>query len=95
MKQVKKCFVESSYAAKSRRHRDFGHRHPGFMDKLLREQHPPCLCDGDRGRSEVLKEQASQLALAQAQASSHLLNTISFAIKGAFRDEGQGARNCV
>jgi hypothetical protein len=95
MKEIKKCFVESAQAAKPRRHRNLSHRHPRFMDKLFREQHSPCLSDGDRGRAEMLKEQPPQLAFPKAEALGQIFNAISFAIKGAFRDKSQRARNCI
>ena len=65
------------------------------MDQLLREKHAPCLCDGNRRGSEVLKKQASQLTFTQAKTFSQMFNSIPIAIKGTFGDKSESARDCI
>src|SRR6267378_7719 len=95
MEQPEKCLIESPQAAEARRHGHVSHRHPRLMDKLLREQYSPRLCHGNRRRSEMLKEEASQLAFAQAQASGQFFNAVSVAIESALGDQGQSAGNRI
>ena len=95
MKQIAKCLVESPQATESSRHRDFRHRHLGFVDELLCEKHSPSLRDRNRRSPKMLQEQPPQLTLAQSQPVSQLLNTVFSAIKRTFRNQRQRARNRI
>src|SRR4029077_9219097 len=65
------------------------------MDELLGKQHSPRLRYGNRRRPQMLQEQASQLALTQAQAIRQLFNSALVAVQSAFSDKSQRARNCI
>jgi len=60
-------FVEPAHAAEARCHGDFCHGHAGFMDEMFGEEDAPGLCDCDGRGSEVLEEESSELALAEAE----------------------------
>jgi hypothetical protein len=95
MEEVEEGFVEPAETAEASSHRYFGHGHLGFVDELLCEEDATGLGDGDRGRSEVLKEEATELTFAEAEAIGKFFDGVAFTIEGAFGDESEGARDGV
>src|ERR1700760_4549461 len=95
VKELEKGLVKPPHAAEAGGGGDIRHRHLSVVNQLFREQHPPCLCNRQRGGAKMLQEEAAQLALAQTQACRQLFNTILGAIESAFGDERQGARNRI
>jgi hypothetical protein len=62
-----KGLVESPNAAEARRQGYLRHRQSRVVNQLFGEKYPPGLRDRDRGRSKMLPEQTSKLALADTQ----------------------------
>jgi len=75
VKEPLEDFVEAANAAESRRQRHFGHRQACLVNQLLRQQDTSCLCDRDRGRTEVLSKQEPELSLSDAQAFGEAIDT--------------------
>ena len=59
--------LDTGDAAEAGRHRHLGHRQVTVVDQLFGQQHPPRLGHADRGRAQMLAEQAAQMPLAHAQ----------------------------
>jgi len=95
MEEVEEGLVESAETAEAGCHGYFGHGHMGFVDELLCEEDATGLGDRDGGRSEVLKEEATELTFAEAEAIGEFFDGVAFAIEGSFGDEGEGARDGV
>jgi hypothetical protein len=64
MKKVLEYFIEPPHAAESSRQRNFSHRHPSFVNKLLGKKHASRLCHRNGRGSKMLLEQSSELAFA-------------------------------
>jgi hypothetical protein len=63
VKEIMEDFVESAEAAETGCERNFGHGHLGFVDELLGEEDAAGLCNGDGRGSEMLEEEAAELAI--------------------------------
>jgi hypothetical protein len=88
-------FVESPDAAEAGGEGDLGHGHLSFVDKLLGEEDTAGLRDRDGGGSEMLMEEAAELAFAYAEAFGEGFYSCAVAVEGAVGDESEGAGDGV
>jgi hypothetical protein len=95
VKEVVKDLIESPQAAKSGCQRDFGHRHPRFVDQLFGKEHTSRLRHRNRRCSQMLKEQSPKLALAQAKSFRQRFHACALAIESAIGDKSQRPRDGV
>jgi hypothetical protein len=95
MEEMLEGFVESPDAAKTGGEGDFGHGHSGFVDELLGEENAAGLRYGDGRGSQMLMEEAAELALADAEAFGECFYGCAVAVEGAVGDEGEGAGDGV
>ena len=93
--EVLERLVEAPHAAEPRRQGDLGHRQAGVVDQLLREQHASRLGDRHRRGAEVLHEQASELARADAESLGERIDAGLVAVERAVGDQREAARHRV
>src|SRR5262249_8004066 len=82
--------VEPAYAAKSRGHRDLGHRQSTFAKQLLCEQDPMRLRNRDGGGADVTVEEAPQMSGRHPQTFGKRVDVAT--VPRAFGDEIESPR---
>ena len=95
VEEVLERLVEAPHAAEPRCQGDLGHRQAGVMDQLLREQDASSLGHRHRRGSEVLHEQASEMARADAESLGERIDAGLLAVEGAVGDQREAARHRV
>ena len=87
--------VETADAAEARGHGDGGHGEARFVQKLLGEEHAAGLRDGQWRGTDVLIEQAAELALADAERGREPLDRRTRAVERALGDASHRAAHRV
>jgi len=62
--ELLECLIEPPDTAEAAGQCDLDHGKIRLMDQLFGEQHATCLCDGYRGRSDVLTKEPAEVPLA-------------------------------